>query len=44
MGLSMLTAIGLPEFVAHTPEEYVQIAVRFANDLPRLREIRVWHA
>ncbi len=40
MGLSMMTAIGLPEFVAHTPEEYVQIAVRFANDLPRLREIR----
>ena len=40
MGLSMMTAIGLPEFVANTPEEYVQIAVRFANDLPRLREIR----
>jgi len=35
-----MTAIGLPEFVAHTPEEYVEIAVRFANDLPRLREIR----
>jgi protein O-GlcNAc transferase len=40
MGLSMMTAIGLPEFVAHTPEEYVQIGVHFANDLPRLREIR----
>ncbi len=40
MGLSMMTAIGLPEFIAHTPEEYVQIAVRFANDLPRLAEIR----
>jgi predicted O-linked N-acetylglucosamine transferase (SPINDLY family) len=40
MGLSMMTAIGLPEFVAHTPDEYVQIAVRFANDLPRLQEIR----
>jgi predicted O-linked N-acetylglucosamine transferase (SPINDLY family) len=41
MGLSMMTAIGLPEFVAYTPDEYVQIAVRFANDLARLREIRV---
>ncbi|HEY1629466.1 MAG TPA: tetratricopeptide repeat protein, partial [Tepidisphaeraceae bacterium] len=40
MGLSMMTAVGLPEFVARTPEEYVQIALRFANDLPRLREIR----
>jgi predicted O-linked N-acetylglucosamine transferase (SPINDLY family) len=40
MGLSMMTCIGLPEFVAHTPEEYVQIAVTFANDLPRLASIR----
>jgi protein O-GlcNAc transferase len=40
MGLSLMTAIGLPEFVAQTPEEYVQIGVRFANDLPKLREIR----
>jgi protein O-GlcNAc transferase len=40
MGLSMMTAIGLPEFVAYTPEEYVQIAVRFASDLPRLADIR----
>jgi predicted O-linked N-acetylglucosamine transferase (SPINDLY family) len=40
MGLSMLTAIGLPEFVAHTPEEYVRIAASFANDLPRLAEVR----
>jgi predicted O-linked N-acetylglucosamine transferase (SPINDLY family) len=40
MGLSMLTCIGLPEFIAHTPDEYVRIATRFANDLPRLRDIR----
>ncbi|HEX3355874.1 MAG TPA: tetratricopeptide repeat protein, partial [Tepidisphaeraceae bacterium] len=40
MSMSMLKAIGLPEFVAHTPDEYVQIAVQFANNLPRLREIR----
>jgi predicted O-linked N-acetylglucosamine transferase (SPINDLY family) len=40
MGLSMMTAIGLPEFVAHTPEQYVQIAVEMAQDLPRLAAIR----
>jgi protein O-GlcNAc transferase len=40
MGLSMMTAIGLPEFVAHTPEEYVAIAKTFAADLPRLSAIR----
>ncbi len=40
MGLSMLTAIGLPEFIATTPQEYVEIAVKFAGDLPRLAEIR----
>jgi predicted O-linked N-acetylglucosamine transferase (SPINDLY family) len=40
MGLSMLTAIGLPELVAHTPDEYVQIAVGLAKDLPRLAAIR----
>ena len=39
MGLSMMTAIGLPEFVAHTPEEYVAIAKTFAADLPRLSAI-----
>jgi protein O-GlcNAc transferase len=40
MGLSMMNCIGLPEFVAKTPEEYVQIAVDMANDLPRLAGIR----
>jgi predicted O-linked N-acetylglucosamine transferase (SPINDLY family) len=40
MGLSMMTCIGLPEFVARTPDEYIQIAVTFANDLPRLGAIR----
>jgi predicted O-linked N-acetylglucosamine transferase (SPINDLY family) len=40
MGLSMMTAIGLPEFVARTPEEYVEIAATFAGDLPRLAAIR----
>ena len=40
MGLSMMTTIGLPEFVAHTPDQYVQIATTFAKDLPRLAQIR----
>ena len=40
MGLSMMTAIGLPEFVAYTPDEYVAIGKRMAENLPHLREIR----
>jgi len=39
-GLSILSNIGLPELAAKTPDEYVQIAVNLANDLPRLKELR----
>ena len=39
-GLSILSNIGLPELVAHTPEQYVQIAADLARDLPRLQQIR----
>ncbi|HMD54263.1 MAG TPA: hypothetical protein VKJ65_06940 [Phycisphaerae bacterium] len=39
-GKSILTNIGLPEFIAQTPEEYIQIAVKLAGDLPRLAELR----
>jgi protein O-GlcNAc transferase len=39
-GKSILTAIGLPELVAETPEQYVQIAVKLAGDLSRLVELR----
>jgi predicted O-linked N-acetylglucosamine transferase (SPINDLY family) len=35
-GLSILSNVGVPELVANTPEEYVCLAVRLANDLPRL--------
>jgi predicted O-linked N-acetylglucosamine transferase (SPINDLY family) len=35
-GLSILSNLGLPELVAVTEEEYVEIATRLANDLPRL--------
>jgi len=39
-GLSILSNIGLPELVASTPDEYVQIATSLAQDLPRLTELR----
>ena len=35
-GRSILSNIGLPELVAETPEQYIEIAVALANDLPRL--------
>ena len=40
IGLSILTACGMPEFVAHTEEEYVRLAASLAADLPRLAELR----
>ena len=39
-GRSILSNVGLPELIAQTPEEYVQIAVKLAGDLPRLAELR----
>src|SRR5271170_337320 len=39
-GKSLLSNVGLPELIADTPEEYVQIAVKLAGDLPRLSELR----
>jgi len=35
-----LSRVGLDEFITHSEEEYLQCAVRFANDLPRLNEVR----
>jgi len=40
-GLSILTNLGLPELVGKTPEEYIQIAIDLANDLPRLKQLRL---
>lgn len=37
---SMITSVGLPEFVAQTQDEYVAIAKRWAGDIPTLAEIR----
>jgi len=39
-GLSLLSAIGMEELVARSPEEYLRIAVSLANDLPRLASLR----
>jgi protein O-GlcNAc transferase len=39
-GVSLLSAVGLPELIAQTPEDYVEIAVRLASDLPRLAALR----
>jgi len=40
-GLSQLSNLGLPELVAFTEEEYVNIAVELARDIPRLEALRV---
>ena len=39
-GISQLSNLGLPELIAQTPEQYVQIAADLAKDLPRLAELR----
>jgi predicted O-linked N-acetylglucosamine transferase (SPINDLY family) len=39
-GLSHLTVLGHPEWIARTPDEYVDKAVALTGDLPRLARIR----
>lgn len=39
-GLSILSNVGLPELVAKTPEQYVQIALSLAGDRARLEHLR----
>ena len=39
-GLSQLSNLGLTELVAHTPDQFLQIAAHLANDRPRLTELR----
>jgi protein O-GlcNAc transferase len=39
-GLSQLTNLGLPEWVAHSEAEYVSIAENLARDLQRLAQLR----
>ncbi len=40
VGVSLLNAVGLPELVADSPEQYVSVAVELAADLPRLASLR----
>ena len=40
VGVSLLTNAGLPELIANTAEQYVEIAARLAADVPRLTELR----
>jgi predicted O-linked N-acetylglucosamine transferase (SPINDLY family) len=39
VGISLLTNVGLPGLVAHSLEEYVQIASALARDIPRLNNL-----
>ncbi len=39
-GRSILSNIGLPELIADTPLQYLEIARELANDLPRLSQLR----
>jgi len=40
VGVSLLSNVGLPDLLARTPEEFLQIAAELAADLPRLAELR----
>jgi predicted O-linked N-acetylglucosamine transferase (SPINDLY family) len=40
VGASLLTNVGLTEFVTHSPDAYVEAAVAAARDLPRLAALR----
>jgi predicted O-linked N-acetylglucosamine transferase (SPINDLY family) len=40
MTASTLTELGLPEWIARTPEEYVTIAARWASDVDQLGRLR----
>jgi predicted O-linked N-acetylglucosamine transferase (SPINDLY family) len=39
-GASILSNVGLTEFIAENPEQYLSIAVGLAGDLPKLGELR----
>ena len=39
-GVTLLNQLGLNEWIAQTPQQYVQLAARLAGDLPRLAELR----
>jgi len=39
-GVSLMSRVGLPEFICQTEDDYVKCAIRFANDLPKLNAVR----
>jgi predicted O-linked N-acetylglucosamine transferase (SPINDLY family) len=39
-GRSILSNVGLGDLVAYSPGQYVDLAVKLADDIPRLRELR----
>jgi predicted O-linked N-acetylglucosamine transferase (SPINDLY family) len=32
VGVSLLNAVGLPELIANSPDEYISVAVKLASD------------
>jgi protein O-GlcNAc transferase len=40
VGISLLSNVGLPEFIAKTSDEYISIAVNLAKDFKRLKSLR----
>jgi protein O-GlcNAc transferase len=40
-GCSVLSHVGLPDLIAQTPRQYIEIATALAGDLPRLEQIRM---
>lgn len=40
VGVSLLTQVGLTDLIAKTQEDYVNIAVRLASELPKLASLR----
>ena len=40
LGASVLSAVGHPEWIAHSEPEYVDKLAALASDLPRLAQIR----
>ncbi len=40
MGLSLLSTVGLTDWIAHTPDDYLDICCQLANNLNQLQQIR----
>ncbi|HEW97997.1 MAG: hypothetical protein DRR16_33585 [Candidatus Parabeggiatoa sp. nov. 3] len=40
MGISLLSTLGLTELIAHSPKDYVELAIKLANDRAYLQNLR----